>query len=176
MKAFSIRGVMLGLAALGMVVPQQSFASAPQQVKTVSSIADVQLVGGQLKGHVVTGHGQSVEGTKVSVSRAGKVVASTVTDAQGEFAIAGLQTGVYQISSVEKSANIRVWEAKVAPQTAKQGVLMVQGDVVRGQLGGLSMMNLAIITTSITGLTVGVIAIDKANDNEDAIDAIPTSP
>ena len=72
MKAFSIRGVMLGLAALGMVVPQQSFASAPQQVKTVSSIADVQLVGGQLKGHVVTGHGQSVEGTKVSVSRAGK--------------------------------------------------------------------------------------------------------
>jgi hypothetical protein len=65
----------------------------------------------------------------------GKVIATAMTDTNGEFAVAGVIPGVYQIESPHAGGVYRVWAQRTAPPAAKSGVLMV-GDtnVVRANL------------------------------------------
>jgi protease II len=102
------------------------------------AVSDVALQqDGVLRGQVLNTTGTPQAKLQVALVKNGKLVATTETNTKGEFAIANVNPGVYQIESQHAGGVYRVWEKRTAPPAAKSGVLMV-GDtnVVRAQLGG----------------------------------------
>ncbi len=179
MKGFSLlKGAAVGLACLGMVLPQASMAAGPQtaQVAVQVKIADISLTNGTLTGKVVDTQGQVLSGSVVKVSLGDKEVASTVSGKNGDFAIKNLTTGVYQVSTGQTRAAVRLWESQVAPPSAKKNVLLVNGPVTRAQmlapgfLGGLSSTQLLIGGALVAG---GITAIAVAAANNDSSPASP---
>jgi hypothetical protein len=111
-----------------------SVAVATEQTNPV--ISDVALQGnGVLKGQILNTTGIPQAKSQVAMIKDGKVLATAVTDTNGEFAVAGVTPGVYQIESPHAGGVYRVWAQRTAPPAAKNGVLMV-GDtsVVRANL------------------------------------------
>lgn len=182
MKGFNLlKGAAVGLACLGMVLPQTSMAAGPQtaQVAARVQIADVLLTNGTLTGKVVNAQGQILGGSVIKVSLGNKEVASAVAGKNGEFEVKNLTTGVYQVSTGQTKAAVRLWEGQAAPPSAKKNVLLVNGPVTRAQLlglgglgaglGGLSTTTLLVGAAVIGGTTAIVVA---ANNDDDP----PASP
>ncbi len=111
-----------------------SIATAAEQSRP--AISDVALQqDGVLRGQVLNTTGAPQAKLQVVLIKNGKVLAATETNAKGEFAVAKVTPGVYQIESRHAGGVYRVWDARTAPPVAKNGVLMI-GDtnVVRAQL------------------------------------------
>jgi hypothetical protein len=111
-----------------------SVAVAAEQTNPV--ISDVALQeNGVLKGQILNTTGIPQTKSQVAMIKDGKVIATAMTDTNGEFAVAGVIPGVYQIESPHAGGVYRVWAQRTAPPAAKSGVLMV-GDtnVVRANL------------------------------------------
>ena len=109
-------------------------ATAAEQTRP--TISDVSLQdNGVLRGQILDTTGLPQAKSQVALVKDGKLVATTMTDAQGQFAVASITPGVYQIESAHAGGVYRVWNAQTAPPVAKSGILMV-GDtsVVRGEL------------------------------------------
>ncbi len=179
MKGFNLlKGAAVGLACLGMVLPQTSMAAGPQtaQVAARVQIADVLLTNGTLTGKVVNAQGQILGGSVIKVSLGNKEVASAVAGKNGEFEVKNLTTGVYQVSTGQTKAAVRLWEGQAAPPSAKKNVLLVNGPVTRAQLlgrgllGGLSTTQLLVGGALIAGGTTAIVV--AANNNDDP----PASP
>ena len=121
-----------------LVLSQIAGAEAPRQ----SVINDVQLGhGGKFHGQVVTRAGQPVANSVVSLQQGDATIARTVTDGEGKFAIAGLNTGVYQLNAAGHKSVHRAWSAQTAPPAAHRGVLVVSGgQTARGQIAGLGAL------------------------------------
>ncbi len=178
MKGFNLlKGAAVGLACLGMVLPQTSMAAGPQtaQVAARVQIADVLLTNGTLTGKVVNAQGQILGGSVIKVSLGNKEVASAVAGKNGEFEVKNLTTGVYQISTGQTKAAVRLWEGQAAPPSAKKNVLLVNGPVTRAQLlagglGNLSRTQLLVGGALIAGGTTAIVV--AANNNDDP----PASP
>ncbi len=178
MKCFSlVRGAAVTLAALGMMIPNApAMAAGPQRVTVKSvdaKIFDISLQqGGAFKGRVVDHTGASMEGAAISVKQNNKEVARTITDKDGSFEVANMKGGVYTVSSGSTEGTYRVWDAKVAPPSAKEQSLLVLGqNGARGQFGCCDPCTGVYIVggIAVAALTVGIIALVKAND-------IPHSP
>jgi hypothetical protein len=104
-------------------------AVAPQDV----ALAD----GGVLTGQVVNTAGKPQAMTPVSLATGGKEIARVTTDKQGQFRVASLKGGVYQVSTSGKSSVYRFWAPRTAPPSSLNGLNMVTGNqIVRGQMGG----------------------------------------
>jgi hypothetical protein len=104
-------------------------ALAPQDV----ALAD----GGVLTGQVVDTAGKPQAMTPVSLVTSGKEIARVTTDKQGQFRVASLKGGVYQVSTSGKSGVYRFWAPQTAPPSSLSGLNMVTGNqIVRGQMGG----------------------------------------
>lgn len=131
------KGLAMGLACMGAVVPQQVFAAGPVvgQVASQNQIADVALTNGTLAGKVVNANGELLSGSVVKVSMGNKEVATVVTSQSGEFAVNNLSSGIYQVSTGTNQASVRVWEGQFAPPAAKDDVLLVNEGTLnaRGQ-------------------------------------------
>lgn len=172
--------VLFTLSIVGLLIPGPASPQATAQNKTEvrRSITDVKLKGASLNGRLISPEGKVVSKQAVRLLQNQKELSTTTTSPEGTFAFRGLKTGVYQVQVNEKTANVRVWSEKAAPKTAKTGVILVDGSITRAQLDDLQLTPLdgALIGLGIAGLTTGIVAIDKANDNEDAINNIPTSP
>ena len=113
-----------------------SIAVAADQAQP--SISDVALQeNGVLKGQILNTDGIPQSNSQVVMVKEGKLLATAMTDTHGEFAVAGVSPGVYQIESPEAGGVYRVWAQRTAPPAAKHGVLMV-GDksVARAQIFG----------------------------------------
>lgn len=101
-------------------------------------IRDIALApGGLLVGQVLDETMHPVRGTSIAIQVEGKTAASTVTDAHGVFAVAGLRGGVHQVATEDSMENYRFWAPGTAPPQAAANLRFVPGQasVVRGQWG-----------------------------------------
>jgi len=96
---------------------------------------DVMLSESTLFGKYVNDAGAGIQDMRASIRQAGKEVASGVTDAQGNFRISGLQTGVYEIIIGCRSEFIRVWDKDAAPPKAHPSARIVRDGHLRGNGG-----------------------------------------
>ncbi|MFO1021788.1 MAG: carboxypeptidase-like regulatory domain-containing protein [Planctomycetales bacterium] len=173
-----IRGAMVMLACLGMVCPQMkvyaaSPKSAQEKSKTTSSSSVVQAVdvslakGGVFSGRVVDEQGKAVEGANVTIRQAGRVVATTTTTANGEFTVANLRGGTYDVMAGQSEGVYRMWAVDTAPPSAAAHPMIVsRARIVRGDCCGVPTGNIVGWTAlgiGIAALTVGIIALDKAD-------------
>ncbi len=168
--------VMLWLATIGLVVPQVGIASASDlvpradqdQVARQVTVVDVALTQDNLlRGQVVNREGAPKARTKVTLASSGRVVAQTVTDDQGVFALPVARGGVYALSDGEGTAMVRAWTNAAAPPATKTGILMVSDrDVARGALGGGglgALIGLAAIAGVVTAVVVAAADDDDAS-------------
>ncbi len=179
-----VKGMAVSLACVGMVFPQMNaFAAAPERpakpvVRPASAMTDVALgAGGVLSGRIVDAQGQPLDGAVVSLKQGSRDVARTVADAQGRFVFRGLKGGAYVIEAGQSRGAYRLWAPQTAPPKAQQQALLVAGGpVVRGQFGGLDIITLTLLGSSIGALVLSAVNQSDINDVEskvdDAIDAI----
>ena len=83
------------LACVGMIVPNGAMAAGPAK----AGVADVALAtDGRLVGQVVSAEGRAIDGAVVTVRRSGHELVQAVTDKSGQFAVSGLDAGVYEVA------------------------------------------------------------------------------
>ena len=178
------RGVTWVAAAAIVTQPQLILAAEVNQPVVARSAAvavapqDVALAdGGVLIGQVVDTAGKPQAMTPVSLSTGGKEIARVTTDAKGEFRVASLKGGVYQVSTKGNSSVYRFWAPQTAPPSSLSGLNMVSGDsVVRGQMGGGPLASAGqwiaehpIITAGAIATAIAVpLALDDDDDNPPA--------
>ena len=162
----------VGLALLGMVAPQPLLAGAPQETQSkAKTVMDIALTsGGTLHGQVVNAQGEVVEGALISIRQSQQEVARTVTDSKGQFSATNLKGGMYQIAAGPTQATYRLWTENTAPPIANSQALLVCGpEVVRGQFGGLGAVDLAILGSAITAVTLSAVNLSETNDIKDTL-------
>ncbi len=159
-----IRGTAVALACLGMFVGQ--FARAAQPLVTDVALAQ----GGILNGKVVDRQGAAQARVAVHLVRDGEMVAASETDAQGEFHVAGLRGGVYQVETSQSVGVYRLWAEQTAPPAANEGILIVNGDdAVRGNQCGPGGGVLGFLANPwvLAAIVAAAIAIPLALDDDD---------
>ncbi len=177
-----IARIALGLACLGMLLPQAAMSATPRLVQS-SAMSDVVLgVRGTLFGRVVDGRGRALSGRTVRVQRGAKLVARVQTDRTGRFTVQNLPGGPYAVTSGSATQLVRAWAAGSAPpRTAAAIVLVDQPLVVRGQDceaaaeaaeadGFLGMSEFGLVAVGATVITIPILIAE----NDD--DAAPASP
>lgn len=164
MRIQSLQAAAVALACAGMLFQPAAMAAPQAMITTDIALRD----GGVLVGQVVDGQGVALARTPVAVLQNNKEIARVETDKQGTFAVAGLKGGVYQVASLGHQGVYRLWAAQTAPPAAKKGLIMVSGNVVRGQgpfstvTGWISEHPL--MTTAILATAIAVpLAIDDDN-------------
>ncbi len=175
-----IARIALGLACLGMLLPQAAMSATPRVVQ-ISAMSDVVLgVRGTLVGRVVDGRGRALSGRTVRVHRGAKLIARVQTDRTGRFTVQNLPGGPYAVTSGSATQLVRAWAAGSAPpRTAAAIVLVDQPLVVRGQDGEaaaeadgfLGMSNFGLVALGATAIVVPILI---AESDDDA--AAPASP
>ncbi len=136
----NLRAALVLMACCAMLSPMATFGVPPQDASgsTAANAKDTRLgTDSALIGKVVDALGNPVANASVTAHQSGQQQSRTNTNAKGEFRLAGLQGGVYQITCQGKTTNYRVWTANAAPPAATDGVLLVdyQSAVTRGQCG-----------------------------------------
>ncbi|MDA0834504.1 MAG: carboxypeptidase-like regulatory domain-containing protein [Planctomycetota bacterium] len=182
-----IRNVAVALAVTGMVLPHPKVmadglkSNDGKESKTVT-IHDVALAeGGVLNGVVRDAEGNPLNGAAVAIRQGNEVIASTISDENGEFIIEDLNGGVYVVNAGQSQGVYRLWTEDTAPPSAQTIVDMVSvdEDLVRGQypgLGGLDVFTLVTLGTAIAGVTLAAINLGEINDLEDKVDQLLASP
>jgi hypothetical protein len=178
------RGITWVAAAAIVTQPQLLLAVETTQPIVARSAAaavapqDVALAeGGVLTGQVVDTAGKPQAMAPVSLATGGQEIARATTDAKGQFRVASLKGGVYQVSTHGNQGVYRFWAPRTAPPTSLNGLNMVSGNqVVRGQMGGGPLASAGqwiaehpIITA---GAIATAIAVPLALDDDDD----PSSP
>jgi hypothetical protein len=178
------RGISWVAAAAIVTQPQLLLAAemnqpvAPRSAAVAVAPQDVALAeGGVLTGQVVNTAGKPQAMAPVSLSTGGKEIARATTDAKGQFRVASLKGGVYQVATNGNQGVYRFWAPRTAPPSSLSGLNMVSGDqVVRGQMGGGPLASAGqwiaehpIITA---GAIATAIAVPLALDDDDD----PSSP
>lgn len=116
-KRFGVVACMVSM--LGQSLSCMAAGSANQAVAAVH-VEDVVIDEGVLVGKVSTETGRPVPAKDVEVMFAGGVIATTQTDAGGNFRVAGLREGVHEIRSGTSMASYRLWPKKTAPPQVRQ--------------------------------------------------------
>jgi hypothetical protein len=183
MKALRIlRNAAVGLACLGVVVPQARIFAATSVANAAPTMVDVALApGGVLVGYVVDGQGVALAGAVVSLRQGEREIARVVTDERGQYTAQKLRGGVYEVAAGQSSRLFRFWAPNTAPPSARpQAVVVAQGDTVRAQgglvpvVGGIDFITLLILAGVITSTTFSILAYNEAKDDDD--DDTPVSP
>ena len=185
-KGFAlIKSAAVALAMVGIVFPQtrvlaeQKLPTKPSvKILPENSMLDISLgKSGTFTGRTVDHTGAAVEGAKVVLKQGKTVVAETVTDQDGRFAVQSLKSGVYQVGSGATEGTFRMWSEKAAPPSAKSQALLVLGENgARGQYGcccddgsgmWLCAAGLAVAGIAVAGLVIAITANNKS-DNDPA--------
>ena len=118
-----------------------AFASLPLAAHTTWSariamaavVRDVALQSDNvLQGHVVDEEGMPQADYEVWIAPDKGQAIKTKTDASGRFTVPSLAPGLYRIDTPCGGGQYRVWEAKAAPNTAPDHVLLVVCARLRG--------------------------------------------
>ena len=171
---------LVGTATLGLLLPPQCLQAADNPGLTKAAEAskapttlDVALSPeGALTGVIVDEQGRPLKDSEVVLSQSRNSILKAKTDTKGRFEFKNMKSGLYQLSSGKHGGLVRVWSEKTAPKMAKKQALLVAGDakLVRAQgefmdFTGMGMV--AAVGLGIAGVTLGAIALSKANDAED---------
>jgi hypothetical protein len=166
-----VKNLCVALASVGLLFPHAGHASANEmnargEART-ANIIDVSLAdGGMLRGQVVSDHGAVQPGAAVAVLRGKEVVATTTTDGQGQFTVAGMKGGMYVVAANGTASVVRAWAPHTAPPAAVQGVLLVPpSQSVRAQGGGF-VNEFGLASLALAGLIVGVIWVAVEHNND----------
>jgi len=167
---------MLSLLAAMLLTEVNAQGEGTKQANQVRSpnlvplqILDVAMdAGGKLRGILRDETGNPSPDTQVLVLRENQEIASSITDADGHFAIGGLRGGVYSIEAGAEGVPVRAWAQGTAPPSAQPTVQIFRRDSVRGQFTpyGLPMYNPWAVTAAagLTGaLAVGLYSIDSGS-------------
>lgn len=125
MRAFGNSAALIACA--GMVLSGSALAAEPattasrlpaaQSSLPAVVVTDVTLgSAGVLIGQVLNGAGQPAEDTLVVLRQNGRQVATTHTDAQGNFTIGSLRGGVHELAAGESIGYYRFWSAGSGPR------------------------------------------------------------
>ena len=169
----AIRAVLVTCATAGLTLPGEVLrGSEPERTAAVvdPQIPDVQLdAAGQLHGVVVDGQGHPMPETRVMLSRVGEVPNRvSMTDAKGQFRLAALKGGAYQLHTSEGVCVCRAWTAKAAPPGAARSLLVVNDRLVeRGQrpVRDLFTSDPVLVATLVAAVIAIPIAIHKSQDD-----------
>jgi hypothetical protein len=170
----AFRRAALTLAGAGLLAPQSILmAAGPVGSTTVpaiqsASIRDVSLTqAGSLRGQVVDSQGVALASTTVKVQSAGREIASTTTNEQGEFTFNDLRGGNYTINAGDSTGVYRVWTANAAPPAAKQGLLLVsRRQTARGQgIAGMGSRTGIIVLGAAAGIVTAGVTANNDNDS-----------
>ncbi|MFN0198432.1 MAG: carboxypeptidase-like regulatory domain-containing protein [Planctomycetaceae bacterium] len=181
-----IRNTAMSLAALGMVLPHPqvmaygSKSKSEKNTAPASAVRDVALAeGGTLNGLVRDAQGNPLDGAAVSIRQGNEVVASTISDENGQFAVQELRGGLYVVSAGQAREVYRLWTEETAPPSAEPMIDMVSdGEVVRGQypgMGGLDVITLVTMGTAIAGVTLAAVNLGEIKDLQDQVDQLLAS-
>lgn len=168
------RFVGIVLACFGMLLPvgvlrgaQPSRPTEPSHAGSVPQIQDVALAAdGALRGRAVNVEGIGQARIPVVVRLAGREVARTMTNHEGNFSLVVTRGGVYEVQTGGQVRLYRLWAARTAPPTATASVLIVAGeDTLRAQAMPFKywLVN-PYFMTAVAAAAIGVpIAIHNAN-------------
>ena len=125
-------GTCLLLAGL-LSVGTPLMAGEPVEIRST----DVSLhVGGFLKGTVLNTAAQPMAGVPVNVFHEDKVVATSMSNEQGEFTVKGLRNGAHVIKVGATQQTVRLWGTDTAPPAAVENIaIVVDAETIRGQMG-----------------------------------------
>ncbi|HVJ68795.1 MAG TPA: carboxypeptidase-like regulatory domain-containing protein [Caulifigura sp.] len=182
----TLRFAMVVTAGLGVAAPQcvlQAGEKPAAAKKAAPKVADVSLTeNGALAGAVVSEAGKPVDGAIVTLTKEGKPVAKTTTNAQGKFALASVKSGSYELKAGHTTRLVRLWNSDVAPPaSAEKATLVMDSTTVRAQdgysdpyyeAGGLDFISLATVGVATAGLAVGIVNQADLNDIKDDIDKV----
>ena len=126
------------LAVVGFVLPPIGVTTARGNPPSRANVFEIALgKQNELRGQLANREGQPVEAAVVVLIRDGKAQVSTVSDQYGRFSFRLRQGGTYQLVSGDTVVGLRAWTHNAAPPNCQSEVLMVYGQVARGQQGGL---------------------------------------
>lgn len=150
------------LACVGMILPQRIMAASPAPQPLINDVA--LGANGTLRGQVVDGQGTPKTDADVTVWQNENRVAAAKTDANGNFSVAGLRSGVHQVAAGEGVNVYRFWAPNTAPPAASQEALVVSDqNVVRGN-GVIGFLTNPWV---LAGIVAAAIAIPIALNNDD---------
>ncbi len=114
-----------------------------------------------LSGQVLDREGQPIVNSSVDVAQHGQRFARVMTDERGAFEVRLRRGGVYQLLTADGVTGVRVWTRASAPPSCARRVVIVQGDVQRGQSGrfppaGLSPWVIAGVVAIAVGIPVAI--------------------
>lgn len=181
-----VKGAAVSLATFGLMFPQvQVLADSPQAParstpkagQTVTTPDIALTTGGTFSGRVVDHNGKVLEGAQVTLRQGKNEIAKTVTNKDGLYTFKNMRGGVYQVSSGNTEGVFRVWAEKTAPPAAKEHALLVMGENgARGQFGGVDPTLVLLTGGVIAAVVISAITLNKVNDVDDKIDALPNTP
>jgi Carboxypeptidase regulatory-like domain len=177
----------LWLAVCGMCLPTpMAFGNDVAAAQATASQPHVRMhdvalqPGGLLLGQIVDETMQPVAGRSVAIQSNGQTTATTTTDADGVFAVAGLRGGVHQVLTDDATKNCRLWAPGTAPPQAVSHLRFIPGrdEVVRGQWGPPPAYNTFTAWATNPWVIAGVVAtavavpvlihnLDDDDDDED---------
>lgn len=160
-------------AGVSMIVPAMPVTAAPQVKQQVRQGTDVVLSGGKLQGKLLSANGKPIEGAVVAVAKNGKVMAKTVTRADGSYSLSGLAGGTHDVLVADGQFPVRLWSKETAPASAK-AQLTVSQTAVRGQFVdecGCPIWGNIAMGALIAGILITTIFIATDDD-----DCCPVSP
>ncbi|MEI7780574.1 MAG: carboxypeptidase-like regulatory domain-containing protein [Planctomycetota bacterium] len=99
---------------------------APTNVQRTNSVLDFALAeGGVLNGEVRDTAGTLLENIRVTVSSGGVQIATTQTNAQGQFSFGDLREGQHVLSAANRSISYRFWQSDAAPPGAETYAVII---------------------------------------------------
>ena len=177
--ARAMRHALAWFAAAGACLPAQILsANERPQLAKASEVANLPIrdvalgPDGLLTGQLLDEHLRPIADAAVTIQAKEQTIATTRTDANGAFAVAGLHGGMHQISTAETTRVYRLWSPGTAPPLAAPTAQIVSGpDVVRGQWGGGGMLDqMKVLATNpfvVGGVIAAAVAIPVIINNTD---------
>jgi hypothetical protein len=162
----TIRGIIVTLSCAGLLIAQVGSAAAP----AVKHVRDVALQSaGVLHGQVVDQQGQPQLGMAVAAVQNGKTVATSQTGQDGQFVMANLSGGVYELQTAASNGVYRLWAPRTAPPSAQDGVLLVNSnELARGQQGhALGFLANPWVLAGIVAAAIAIPLAVSAADNDE---------
>ncbi|MEZ5940128.1 MAG: carboxypeptidase-like regulatory domain-containing protein [Planctomycetaceae bacterium] len=159
------------VAAMFMVAAPQMLAQ--ERMSNLDLTRDVALdASGVLNGQVVDSQGKPLDGAMVAVFQSEKQLKRVTSDETGRFQVAGLRNGLYTLEVAGNEYPVRLWNAQVAPPSAKAGATLVFGEPsARGQFGFLDPVNTSLLLLGVTGVTLSAVSLNEVNQLDKRIDA-----
>lgn len=133
MKFRSIRSSVSLLLSMSMLVGSPLLASETVVIRSSDYLLGQE---GVLAGSVLNQSGLPVAGLPVQVLHEEHVIATAISDEQGQFAVQGLRNGAHKVQIGASQQPVRFWSNTAAPPAAVSRIaIVVDEEIVRGQCG-----------------------------------------